>query len=428
MERIRDSMNILIVDDSSDFRALIRRYLSTELESPQLTDYEVKKLGRPPTDFDWSQHDVMLLDYRLGESEDGLTWLRDYGKKPGFPPTIILTGEGNEYVALKAVKLGAANYITKQDVTPKRIAALVREASEFSPEKVCEQQKQMDSDTEIVNRIHKEKEAIPGRGMEIGYRFVRMIGKGAMSKVYLAERASDRLTVVLKVLDLANIQEEILITRFMQEAELIAEINSPFVVKIYEYGLTDDYGFIALEFFSRGDLKQRLERRLDREIAFLYMTHICYGLEAIHRIGVIHRDLKPANVMFRGDDSLAIADFGISKKLEGGRDITSVGQVLGTPTYMSPEQGAGKYLDLRSDIYSAGVMLYELLTGEKPYIASSTRAMINQHVSAAIPRLPPQLGRYQHIINKAMAKDPDDRYQTAKQFIQVLEAAERGMI
>ena len=421
-------MRILIIDDSPDFRALIRLYLSKELESPQLTDYEVEKRGRPPENFDWSQYDVLLLDYRLGESEDGLRWLRDYIKKPGFPPTIILTGEGNEYVALTAVKLGAANYITKQDVTPKRIAALVNEAAEYGPEKQREQQEQMDAANEIVNRIHKEKEAVPGTGLDIGYRFVRKIGEGAMSKVYLAERTSDRLTVVLKILDLASIREEVLITRFIQEAELIAEISSPFVVRIYEYGLTHDYGFIAMEFFSRGDLKQRLERRLDPEIAFLYMTHICYGLDAVHRIGVIHRDLKPANVMFRGDDSLAIADFGISKKLEGGKDITSVGQVLGTPTYMSPEQGEGRSLDQRSDIYSAGVILYELLTGKKPYIASSATAMIYQHMSAAIPTLPPRLGRYQHIINKAMAKDPDQRYQTAAQFIQVLESAERGMI
>lgn len=421
-------MNILIIDDSPDFRALIRLYLSKELDAPQLTDYEVEKLGRPPEDFDWSRYDVLLLDYRLGKGEDGLRWLRDYGNRPGFPPTIILTAEGNEYVALKAVKLGAANYITKQDVTPKRIAALVREAAEFNPEKLREQQQQMDAATEIVDRIHKEKEAVPGGGIDIGYRFVRMIGAGAMSKVYLAERTTDRLTVVLKILDLANIQDKVLITRFIQEAELIAEIDSPFVVKIYEYGLTDVYGFIAMEFFSRGDLKQRLERRLQPEIAFIYMTHICYGLSAIHKIGVIHRDLKPANVMFRGDDSLAIADFGISKKLEGGRDITSIGQVLGTPTYMSPEQGEGRPLDVRSDLYSAGVMLYELLTGEKPYSATSAMAMIYQHMSADIPRLAPRLSRYQHIIDRAMAKDPDDRFQSAMHFIQVLEAAERGMI
>ena len=421
-------MNILVIDDSPDFRALIRLYLSKELDEPQLTDYEVERLGRPGEDFDWSRYDVLLLDYRLGEGEDGLRWLRDYGKRPGFPPAIIMTADGNEYVALKAVKLGAANYISKQDITPKRIAALVREAAGFNQDRLSEQQRHMDAAKEIVNRIHKEKDIIPGGGVAIGYRFVRMIGEGAMSKVYLAERTSDNLTVVMKVLDLADVHDEVLITRFIQEAELIAEIDSPFVVRIYEYGLTNIYGFIAMEFFSRGDLKQRLERKLEPEIAFIYMTHICYGLHAIHRIGVIHRDLKPANVMFRGDDSLAIADFGISKKLEGGRDITSIGQVLGTPTYMSPEQGEGRQLDVRSDLYSAGVMLYELLTGDKPFAATSATAMIYQHISADIPRLPARLSRYQHIIDKAMAKDPDDRYQTAMQFIRVLEAAEKGII
>ena len=183
-----------------------------------------------------------------------------------------------------------------------------------------------------------------------------------------------------------------------------------------------------MEFFSRGDLKQRMELKLNPEIAFIYMTHICYGLDAIHGTGVIHRDLKPANVMFRGDDSLALADFGISKKLEGGRDITSIGQILGTPNYMSPEQGEGRTLDVRSDLYSAGVMLYELLTGAKPFVATSATAMIYQHISAEIPKLPTQVRRYQPIIDKAMAKDPDHRYQSAREFIQVLEAAEQGRI
>ena len=421
-------MKILIIDDSPDFRALIRLYLSKELDSPELTDYEAEKKGRPAPDFDWSRFDVLLLDYRLGGGEDGLRWLMDFGERPGFPPTIVLTAEGNEYVALKAVKLGAANYITKQDITPKRIASLVREAAEFSPDRRRELERQMELDTEIVSKIKHERELVPGQGKEIGYRFVRMIGEGAMSKVYLAERIRDNLTMVLKILDLSGIQDEILITRFLQEAELIEEVDSPFVVKIYDHGLTERYGFIAMEFFSRGDLKQRLELKLNPEIIFIYMIHICYGLDAIHRIGVIHRDLKPANIMFRGDDSLALADFGISKKLEGGRDITSIGQVLGTPNYMSPEQGEARPLDARSDLYSAGVMLYELLTGSKPFVATSASSMIYQHISADIPRLPTQLSRYQFIIDKAMAKDPDDRYQSASEFIHVLEAAEQGQI
>jgi serine/threonine protein kinase len=246
-----------------------------------------------------------------------------------------------------------------------------------------------------------------------------------MSNVYLAERTEDYLSLVLKIIDLSKVDDEKLVARFVQEAELIAELHSPFVVRIYEYGLTNNYGFIAMEFFPRGDLKQRMELNLTPGIAFNYMTHISYGLDAIHGIGIVHRDLKPANIMFRGDDSLAIADFGISKKLEGQNSITTIGQILGTPHYMSPEQGEGLPVDCRADIYSAGIMLYELLTNEKPFTAMTPAALIYQHVHADIPHLPEHLSAYQEIIDRTLAKSPEDRYQTARELIVVLEKAEK---
>lgn len=419
-------MNILVVDDSVDFRALVRLYLNKGLDSPEITDYEVEKLGRPPDNYDWSKYDVMLLDYKLGEGEDGLDWLREFGKLPGFPPTIVLTAEGDEYLAVKAVKLGAADYINKKDISPKRLAELIRESAAYTPEKEQEQKAIMDEANQIIRKINVKKEKVPDTSIDIGYKFVRIIGEGAMSKVYLAERVYDGLSVVLKILDITKVEEQTNITRFIQEAEIIAGINSPFIVRIYEHGLTETYGFIAMEFFSRGDLKQRMELKISPEVAFNYMTHIVYGLAAIHSVGIIHRDLKPANIMFRGDDSLALADFGISKKVGGNLNLTSIGHVLGTPNYMSPEQGEGKEIDQRADLYSAGVMLYELLTGTKPYTASSAMALVYQHVHGEIPELPAELARYQSLIDKSMAKSPDDRYQSAMEFIEVLEAAERG--
>lgn len=419
-------MKILIIDDSPDFRALVRLYLSQQLDNPEIKEYEVEKLGRPPENFNWSENDVLLLDYKLGEQEDGLEWLKEYGKLPGFPPTIILTAEGDEYIAVKAVKLGAADYINKKDISPKRLAAMVEEAADASPQKEMEKKAVMQEAYQIVQRIHKDKENVPGGGLDIGYKFVRLIGQGAMSKVYLAERVADGLSLVLKVLDLSKVREGSLIIRFIMEAELISTINSPFVVKIHEHNLMDDYAFIAMEFFSRGDLKQRMELKITPQIAFNYMTHIAYGLNAIHKAGIIHRDLKPANIMFRGDDSLALADFGISKKLDTDDGLTTVGQVLGTPHYMSPEQGEGKAVDTRSDLYSAGVLLYELLTGEKPFAAKTPVALIYQHIFADIPRLPQAISQYQPIIDRALAKQADDRYQTAMEFIQVLESAEQG--
>ena len=168
-----------------------------------------------------------------------------------------------------------------------------------------------------------------------------------------------------------------------------------------------------------------MELDISPEVAFNYMQHICYGLSAIHRIGVVHRDLKPANIMFRGDDSLALADFGISKRIEQGTGLTSIGQVLGTPHYMSPEQGEALSVDGRADIYSAGILLFELLTGEKPFKAQTPAALIYQHVHGDIPLLPEALSKYQEIINRTLAKKPEDRYQTAMELIYVLEEAER---
>jgi serine/threonine protein kinase len=420
-------MKILIIDDSKDFRALIRLYLSKELDKPEIEEYEAETLGRPDDDFDWSRYDVLMLDYNLGEGEDGLEWLKAFRKRPGFPPTIVLTAEGDEYVAVRSVKLGAADYINKKDISPKRLKEIVEEAAEFNDEKIAAQNRNINEATQILRKIRESKDHPGAEGYDIGYRFVRIIGKGGMSYVYLAERISDKLSVVLKIIDLTQVRDETLIKRFIQEAKLIAGLQSPFVVRIYEHGMTRDYGYIAMEFFPRGDLKQRMELKIAPEIAFNYMTHITYGLEAIHSIGVVHRDLKPANIMFRGDDSLALADFGISKKLEGGADLdlTTVGQVLGTPHYMSPEQGEGKMIDFRSDLYSAGVMLFELLSGEKPYNGQTPTALIYQHVHAEIPKLPEELDHYQDIIDRALAKDPDERYQTAREFINDLESAEK---
>ncbi len=416
-------MNILIIDDSRDFRALVRLYLSKQLKDAKLVEYDLEKLGKPGPEFRWSDYSLLLLDYNLGGGQDGFTWLKEFSSRPGFPPTIILTAEGDEYIAVKAIKLGAADYLNKVDVSPKRLAEVITSAIEFTAEKKQEQAQETARAEELVEELHRKSTNTAKRGnIDTLYKFVRVIGQGASSKVYLAERQSDHLSMVLKILEINSATTEIAVKRFIREAELIAGLNSPFVVKIYDHGMTENYGFIAMEFFSRGDLKQRMELRITPDVAINYMTHIAYALDAIHRIGIVHRDLKPANIMFRGDDSLALADFGISKKLQTSSDLTTLGQILGTPHYMSPEQGEGKNIDQRSDIYSAGVLLYELLTREKPYTASTPAALIYQHVYAPIPQLEGDLAKYQVLINKTLAKHPDDRYSSAAEYIEALES------
>jgi serine/threonine-protein kinase PpkA len=208
--------------------------------------------------------------------------------------------------------------------------------------------------------------------------------------------------------------------RFIREGMLVSEVDSPHVVKIHEQGFTNKYGFIAMEFFGRGNLKQRIEQGIPKEDALNYLRFIASGLGAVHDVGIVHRDLKPANIMFRDDDSIALADFGISKRISVGSDLTCAGTVIGTPHYLSPEQAQGIPADQRSDLYSLGVIFYEMLTGRKPYHGDTVSALIFQHLHAPIPVLPVENADMQSLLAKLMAKDPKDRFKSTSQLLSVL--------
>jgi len=270
------------------------------------------------------------------------------------------------------------------------------------------------ADRRLVGDIARSASAAAPAG---AYRFVRLIGQGAHSRVYLAEREADNLTMVLKVLDLGSIREGTALKRFEKEAELLSSVDSPHVVRFYDHGFTPEHGYIAVEFFGRGDLKQRIEHEVSAGEAVEYALHIAYGLEAIHTLDIVHRDLKPGNVMFRSDGSLALADFGISKRLSDTWDLTRTGSILGTLNYLSPEQGLGREVDQRTDLYAAGMIFYEMLTGEKAFRAASPGALVYQHLYAEVPRLPGSVARFQPIVDSLLAKNPDERYQTASELV-----------
>ena len=243
--------------------------------------------------------------------------------------------------------------------------------------------------------------------------------------MYLAERAADRITLILKIIDVANVKDSQVLQRFVREAELIAKVKSPYVVRFLEHGFTERYGYIAMEFFTRGDLKQRIEHGVSTDDAINYLLHIAYGLRAIHAVGIVHRDLKPGNIMFRSGDSLALADFGISKRLDETSELTKHGSVLGTPNYISPEQALGRVVTIQSDLYGAGVILFEMLTGRKPFRADSSAALVYQHVHAEVPRLPSMVQRFQPIIDMLLAKESSDRFASADDLIDALGSITR---
>ncbi len=420
-----DSLRVIVIDDSRERLDMLRRLLAESLPNVEVTEYDADQQGKPGRDFDWSLYDALLIDDDLGNSVSGLDWLADFCRAPCFPPAILMAANGNEYLAARAIKLGAQEYIRQQDITTERLSTLVLDA-------VAEARAKCDFETtlresrpephlRVLGRLAQAASETHPSDTTIGYRYVRLIGQGSSSRVYLAEKTTDGTTLVLKIIDASSLQDNQIVLRFIREAEIVSTLNSPYVVRFYDYGLTQTYGYIAMEFFTRGDLKQRIERGVSRSDTVNYMRHIALGLEAIHSGGIVHRDLKPGNIMFRADDSLALADFGISRQLNQASDLTNLGSVLGTPNYLSPEQAMGLPVDPRTDLYSAGIMLFEMLARRKPFRAESPSALVYQHVHAPTPRLPESAARFQPLVDSLLQKQPNDRLPTARHLVAALD-------
>ncbi len=261
------------------------------------------------------------------------------------------------------------------------------------------------------------------------YEIKRELGRGAMGIIYEGMDPFIQRTVAIKTIQKSLIDEseaENIFIRFRREAQAAGRLTHPNIVSIYEYGEDNDIAFIAMELVIGKELKQYFDTEVRFEI------HACAGimqqllgaLEYSHSRSVVHRDIKPSNILITGDGQVKVADFGIAK-IESS-DLTQVGDVLGTPAYMSPEQFIGVEVDHRSDIYSAGVILYQFLTGERPFTGSMTTIMhkvLNQAPVRPSTLNPSVSAILNDVVGKAMAKRPEDRFQTAAEFMQALRQA-----
>ena len=265
--------------------------------------------------------------------------------------------------------------------------------------------------------------------MEIpGYKIQHQVGQGGMATVYLALQESLNRSVVLKILDISGSAfDGTLIERFLSEGRIVATLNHPNIITIYDIGIADDYLFISMEYIEGGDLKTRMELPLSPDTALDYLAKIGSGLAAAHKLGVVHRDIKPANVMFRDEDTPLITDFGIAKQTDAeNNDLTSTGLFLGSPNYVSPEQASGLEIDGRADIYSTGCMFYEMLTGKKPYPATTVFDVVIKHREAPIPVFEEELAEFQPLLNIMMAKNRDDRFEDADAMVESVKKLQQS--
>ena len=269
------------------------------------------------------------------------------------------------------------------------------------------------------------------------YRIIENLGSGGTAEVYKAYQPGLDRHVAIKVLHPFLADEKDFLTRFQREARVVATLRHPNIVQVYDFDFDaeDNAYYMVMECVDGPSLKTRLQemaqegQRLPLEETIRVVAAVANALDYAHQHGMVHRDVKPANIMFAQDEQIILTDFGIAKMLNV-TGLTASGAMVGTPAYMAPEQGMGQAGDERADIYSLGVVLYELVTGHLPFDADTPLGVVLKHINAPLPpptTLNPNLSPgIEAVITRALAKDPNNRYQTANEFASDLERAMAG--
>jgi CheY-like chemotaxis protein len=394
----------LIITDQTDLGRVIEHHVSIIWPDASCRVHSPKVSGRLHSAFTAAGYDVVMLDERV-EGGRGLEWFENLRHRPVFPPVVFLALRDDTELASRLMRQGAVGVLMLERIDSERLAAALFDAR---------------AQRDVRDSMQPCDAVADGLQVSLpGYRCVRRLGSGGSSIVYLAESARAGNMVVLKVMrdESAASPAPMQFSRFLQEYQLISRIRHPNVVRIFDLGVAADHAYFAMEHFPRGDLRQGLYRPLDPGLARDYLAQIAGGLQAAHEVGVLHRDLKPGNIMLRADNSLAIIDFGLAKQLGLRINITGTGEIFGTPYYMSPEQGHGRDLDERSDLYSLGVIFYEMLTARKPYVDTSAINVLYMHANAPLPELPGHLHRHQAVLTRLMAKHPEERFASAAELL-----------
>ncbi len=399
-------LRFLILDDDPSFRQGLRYHLEVEWPDAAIEEMSPSRAGRLADGFALGRMDLVLLGHPAGD-ESGLDWLRQLTRRADCPPVVLFAAAGDEFLAVDALKAGAANYFPKDQVRHRRLVEAIH--AEVSASTV--------TDTAVhffAGRVGASRAARP--------RIRETLYSGDLTSVYLAEQPDSGEPIVFKVLKHGPERDVTqLFDRFLQEYEVIARISHPHVVRIFDLGVADDHAYIAMEYLSAGSLAQRLGRPLTIAVAVRYAIQIADALSAVHAAGVLHRDLKPGNILFRDATSLALIDFGLAKQMRVEVEMTGGGRIFGTPHYMSPEQGHARRVDERSDLYSLGCILYHMLTGERPFTGDTPMAVIYRHAQAPRPRLPDEAVELQPLLDRLLAVDPAQRVQSAQQVVRELQ-------
>ena len=411
-------LQVLIIDRDQLYAAQLTQRIVGMVDSAVVRQYHPGNPDMPGMDFDWKHYDLVILEDSMSESA-GYEWLKNVKDRPGFPPYVFISDEEVGERIASAVKNGAFDFVARGELDDYRLRAIMDHAIEVTNSRTKEivslrfWAEQCDTLPEYISQEDITHDAVSP--VISHFRVMKELGRGGMGIVYHAHDQRYKTDVALKVLDTRVTHDELHAMRFVGEASMISQIHHPQVIKIHEQGFTDDYAWLAMELLPGGTLKQQISHGLPMEQALNYMAQLSSAVNAVHAHGVIHGDIKPSNILFKGPENLVLADFGISRASGTPSVASRSGTSVGTPAYMSPEHFQGVETDERSDVYSMGVIFYEMLSGHLPYEASSLEELKQLHLNASLPAIPDVPERVMNLVRGLMAKRPEDRVNSAMQ-------------
>jgi ActR/RegA family two-component response regulator/predicted Ser/Thr protein kinase len=395
----------------SDVKRLqwLNHHVTSRWPTARVTTVEPKQIGSMSRFLQDNDPDAVIVQVDFASEDsasEGLAQMLRLMKMRVGVYCIVLADRGNEWTAVRTLKSGANDYLPVAGLTRESLLAAVAEASRRRGAAAIA--------VGTLDPVRPEGESI-----EVpGYGIVKEIARSNFSAVYLARSERLRRNVVLKVMKRgSSTREREDAERFQREYEIISSVAHRSIAEIHDFGTLPQHLYLAMEYFPCGDFRERLRNPVNVDEALYYLRTIAEALRVIHVFGILHRDLKPANVMLREDNAPVLIDFGLARRAIDDSAVTGAGQILGSPYYISPEQAQGHPVDTRTDLYSLGVMFYEMLTGEKPYVGRSAVAIMTQHTTSPIPRLPAHLAKQQPILDRLMAKQLSARYNSADELL-----------
>jgi serine/threonine-protein kinase PpkA len=410
-ERHRGTVLCLIVHDELELRlrlaGLVRRAM------PKIDADTVTRAGFDAIPIERLRAYVavmFIVEFSPPEAAVGsLAALKKLHEQAPTLPIFVFARGGNERSAARAMKLGASDYWPIHSVIVGELCGALQPLLE--PPAAAG-----NASSAAADRWKQPEIA--------GYTMMKKIAQSTAASVYLARNDEFPQPVALKVEAIKG-QHVVSVAdreRFTKECEILSKLNHRSIANVLDYGTTEDYLYLALEYFPCGSLRERLKHPVSEADAVNYAHQIGEALQIVHAARVVHRDLKPSNLMLTNENRLVLIDFGSARTQFMPSDLSRSGDCTGTPYYVCPEQIDDRDPDARGDLYSLGVVFYEMLAGSLPFTGKTLAEILAAHRSAPVPRLPEALSAYQPIIARLLAKDPKDRYATAADFLDALDA------